>query len=131
MHDDDPRFSNAPRVSGLHPVVYRVLAGCVVWTVAALWLMFSGNSETNFQIAAVTFFGAAFILIPFSMSRIAGAAKAPARYQPFSEWRHNRFETASGTMSAGNAAFLVLLAPLGCASMFTVICALRLFALNG
>src|SRR5690348_3750325 len=106
MHDDDPRFSNAPRVSGLHPVVYRALAGCVLWSVGALWLMFSGNSETNFQIAAVTFFGAAFIAIPLSMSRIAIAGKGASRYPPFSEWRHARFDTASGPMSAGRAAFL-------------------------
>jgi hypothetical protein len=64
------------------------------------------------------------------MSRIAIAGKGASRYPPFSEWRHARFDTASGPMTAGRAAFLVLLAPLGVASMFTVISALRLFALN-
>ncbi|HET9149908.1 MAG TPA: hypothetical protein VFO61_05440 [Alphaproteobacteria bacterium] len=131
MHDDDPRFSNAPRVSGLHPVVYRTLAGCVVWWVGALWLLFSHDSETAFQIAAVTFFAASFVAMPWSLRRIAMAGKPAVQYPPFSEWRHARFETASGSMSAGDAAFLVLLAPIGVTAMITIISALHLFALNG
>jgi hypothetical protein len=131
MHDDDLRLSNVPRVTGLHPVVYRALAGCVLWSVGALWIFFTRNSETAFQIVAVTFFAIAFVAMPWSLWRIATAGKPAVQYPPFSEWRHARFETASGSMTAGSAAMLVLLAPLAVASMITVISALRLLALYG
>ena len=131
MHDDDPRLSNVPRVTALHPVVYRALAGCVVWTVGAFWVLFSRESETMFQIAVVTFFAAAFVATPYWMRHIATQGKPATQHLPLSEWRHARFETAAGTVAAGEAAMLVLLAPLACAIGLTAVSALHLFALKG
>lgn len=123
--DDDRHLSNLPRVSGLHPVVYKTLAGSVVWTVGALFALFSDNSETRLQLAVVAVFAAAFVGVPLWLMRISKVEPDP-RHLPFGEWVNTRFEIAGGSVKAGEAALLVLLAPLSCALGLTAFAFIRL-----
>ena len=129
MHEDR-RLSNVPRVSELHPVVYKALAGCVVWSVAALWVLFSREPEMTLQLAVVTAFAAAFVGIPLWLRHLSMTQPA-SKHLPFAEWSNARFEIVGGTIAAGEAALLVLLAPLSCAIGLTAISIIRLFVVHG
>ncbi|HTI88272.1 MAG TPA: hypothetical protein VL966_16840 [Alphaproteobacteria bacterium] len=128
---DDARFSNVPRVGELHPVIYEVLAGSVVWTVVALTALFSTDSETSLMLAVVGGFAAAFVGIPLWLRKIARSKRAQSKPLPFREWIHARFEVLGGTMAAGEAALLVLLAPVSLAMGLTVASVIRLYIAQG
>jgi uncharacterized membrane protein len=76
---------NVPQHVDLHPAVYRLLAGSVLWMVLAVWLAFGTDAYTALQLAVVVAFALAFLLTPLWLSRIA-PARAGQTGTPFREW---------------------------------------------
>ncbi|MGE5537063.1 MAG: hypothetical protein ACM30I_00480 [Gemmatimonas sp.] len=130
MHDE-ARFSNVPRVTELHPVITNILAGSVVWTVAAMAALFSTDAETSLQLAVVGGFAAAFVGFPLWLARIGATRATAPKPLPFREWIHTRFEILGGTVAAGEAALLVLLAPVSLAAGLTVASVIRFVVAQG
>jgi hypothetical protein len=126
MHDE-ARFSNLPRVSALHPAIYKALTGSLVWTVGSFAALFSTGREPAFMVALVAFCGAAFLAVPYWLKHIAqaGAGAPEPRALPLREWLDARFEIAGGTVAAREAAALILLAPVTLAAALTIISVIR------
>jgi hypothetical protein len=130
MHEE-ARFANVPRVTELHPAVRWTLLGSVVWTVAALVALFSTDPETSMTLGVVGGFATAFVGIPLWLRAISRTKAVAPRPLPLHEWIHARFELLDGTVAAGEAALLVLLAPVSLAIGMTVAAVIRLIIAHG
>lgn len=102
---------NVPQHVHLHPRVYGMLAGSVLWMVLAVWLAFGSDAYTALQLTVVVGFALAFLVTPFCISRIASARTAQAK-TPFRDWLDHDFETDTGTLPTRDATVMILVAPL-------------------
>ncbi|HEY2135303.1 MAG TPA: hypothetical protein VGH49_05410 [Xanthobacteraceae bacterium] len=113
---------------GLHPVIYKALAGLALWLVVSAWLFFGGPGYVTFLLAVVTGFFLMAAAIPFLLWRTwrknapqdaAGnpvSAEADDSNPAFSEWWWGEFDTWHGRVEGWDAAVEVLL-PLGAAAV--------------
>jgi hypothetical protein len=111
---------NVPQHADLHPRVYGMLAGSVLWMVLAAWLAFGSDGYTALQLVVVVGFALAFLLTPFCLSRLA-PARAARDATPFRDWLDHDFETNTGTVRTRDAAVMILVAPLAGAIGLTAI----------
>lgn len=111
---------NVPSELSLHPTVYKALAGCVVWIVAATFLFFGRDSYTTLQLAIVAFFCAAFLILPFALWAIWYRENPQPKAPAFSQWATHELQTASGPVEGREAAIMILLAPMSVALGITV-----------
>lgn len=114
----------------LHPVVYGLLIGSTVWVVLAFWLFFSHDAYTAFQLVIVTFFMAMFIGVPVAMVRTARKPAKPNQVS-FGDWRAGDLQTYTGPVPAGQAALMVLIAPMAAVVGITAISAIAYMAAMG
>jgi len=104
---------------GLHPAIYKALAGFALWMVIAAWIFFSGQGYASFILTVVTGFFLIAAAIPFLIWRVwrtRSNASAEIRKPPFSDWLRGEFETWQGRVESRDAAVEVLL-PLGIAAI--------------
>ena len=105
---------------GLHPAIYKALAGFALWMVIAAWIFFSGQGYASFILTVVTGFFLIAAAIPFLIWRVwrtrSNASAAEIRKPPFSDWLRGEFETWQGRVESRDAAVEVLL-PLGIAAI--------------
>jgi hypothetical protein len=94
----------------LHPAVWAAMAGTVVWTVLAVWLIFGGTGDTALSLVVVTFFFAAFMGVPFVLWRASPRAKRVERTS-FRTWLQGEFEADRGVISTRDACAMALLLP--------------------
>ncbi len=123
VHDDardDARLDDLQhdRFDGLHPAIYKALAGFALWMVIAAWVSFSGQGYASLVLAVVTGFFLVAGGIPFIFWRVwrttdAGRAE---RKPAFSDWWRGEVETWQGRVEGWDAAVEVLL-PLGIAAV--------------
>lgn len=105
---------------GLHPAIYKALAGFALWMVIAAWIFFSGQGYASFILTVVTGFFLIAAAIPFLIWRVwrtrSNPSAAEIRKPPFSDWLRGEFETWQGRVESREAAVEVLL-PLGIAAI--------------
>jgi len=102
---------NIPQHVDLHPAVYRMLAGSVLWMVLAVWLAFGADAYTALQLAVVVVFAMAFVLTPLCLSRFSVARRAP-QTTGFRDWLDHDFDTYTGPVRTRDATVMILVAPL-------------------
>ena len=110
---------------GLHPAIYKALAGLALWLVIAAWVFFGTQGYyASFAVAVATGFFLVATAIPYVLWRVWGstspegqAEKAKAGAKPaFSEWWRGEIETWQGSVEGWDAAVEVLM-PLGVAAL--------------
>lgn len=124
---------NVPQHVDLHPGVYRLLAGSVVWMVLAAWLAFGADAYTALQLAVVVGFALAFLVTPFVLGRLSAArpARVARSDTRFREWLDHDFDTNTGSVRARDAAIMILVAPLAGAIGLTAIGLVAWLAASG
>jgi hypothetical protein len=110
MSENDLRH-NVARHADLHPAVYRLLAGSVLWMVLAVWLVFGADAYTALQLAVVVVFALVFLLTPLCL-RLLSPARDAQPERPFREWLDHDFETNTGVVRTRDATVMILVAPL-------------------
>lgn len=110
--------SHDPSFDGLHPAIYKALAGFALWMVVAAWVFFSGQGYASFLLTMVTAFFLMAAGLPFVLWRLwrKSAPATRADQVPFSRWWRGEFETWQGRVESWDAAIEVLL-PLGIAAI--------------
>lgn len=104
--------------TGLHPAVYGLLAGCVLWIVAAAWFFFAVEPYGALQIAVVAFLAVAFLLTPLVLARSSGARPGPGSFR---DWLQGELEVADGSVSGETALAMILCAPVAGAAGITIV----------
>jgi hypothetical protein len=122
---------NIPTERGLHPAVYGALIGCTVWILAAFWIFFGHDTYTGLQLAVSTFFCAMFVGVPVCLWQISRAAASDAGRTKWREWASHEFETIYGPVEGGQAAVMVLLAPVAIALGITSVSLIAYLAARG
>lgn len=122
---------NHPTETALHPHVNLALLGTLVWSLAAIWLAFAGESYLTLQLAIVTFLAIMVGLVPYALYRLWQDQHRPAAAKSFQEWAGHEFQTASGPVEGKEAAVMVLLAPVAVALGLTVMSVIAVMAANG
>jgi hypothetical protein len=115
---------------GLHPAIYKALAGLALWLVIAAWVFFGTQGYyASFAVAVVTGFFLVAAAIPYVLWRVwrnaspeGQAERTAERTRPggakptFPEWWHGQIETWQSTVEGWDAAVEVLM-PLGVAAL--------------
>ena len=117
----DARFHELEpaRFDGLHPAIYKALAGFALWMVVAAWVSFSGQGYASFALAVITGFFLVAAAIPFIFWRVwrkTDEGRSDGAKPAFSDWWRGEFETWQGRVEGWDAAVEVLL-PLGVAAI--------------
>jgi hypothetical protein len=118
MASDIARYERPP-ADDLHPVIYKALAGLVLWLVIAAWVFFGGQDYAGLDLAVVTGFFLIAAAIPYVMWRVWRSTSAPETRQnkaSFSDWWHGELDTWQGRVEGWDASVEVLL-PLGIAAV--------------
>lgn len=104
---------NVPVNRNLHPAIYGVLAGAVLWITLAVWVFFGRDAYTALQLAVVAAFAIAFAVTPAVLWKLSAAKREEAK--PLRDWFDGEFDTYTGPVHGAHAAVMVLLAPAACA----------------
>jgi hypothetical protein len=103
---------NRPVVTGLHPVIYRIILGLCVWLVCSAWA-FVGPGYTGLVLTVVSLFVAVVVLITVILSRILQRDKRRraemAITSRLTDWLAGDFDAWTGRLRATEAAVEVLL----------------------
>ena len=106
MHDDALRHDR-PVSRQLHPFVYRILIGLVLWFAFAAW-GFARDGYSDYLVAVVTGVCLVAVALPYVMSRIwrrSPEGNAVQRHRKsFVEWTASDLEADQDRMSATHAA---------------------------
>ena len=114
----------------LHPLVPRIALGLIVWSVAAVWILFDHSYYALLLHGVVTFLVGAFVVVPWVLMRLGRKSKAPPSPK-FGDWAHGKFDTASGPMDAREAAIMVLLLPMAVAIGITAFGLIEFLTITG
>ena len=110
-HDTSRR--NRRQSLDVHPVIRRLGIGTILWTVAAIWILFNHSYYGVLLFGVVTLLVAVFVAVPWLLFRLG--RRDDASEQSFRDWMDSDFDTASGPVDAREAAVLILLVPLSIA----------------
>jgi hypothetical protein len=87
---------NRPVSDGLHPLVYKAMAGFALWFALSAWIFFGVADYIGLALAVVSFFLFITVAVPFAIwqawrgSQISGARQGS---QTFRDWAAGEFET--------------------------------------
>jgi hypothetical protein len=105
--------------------------GAILWTVAAIWILFNHSYYGVLIFGVVTLLVAIFVAVPWLLLRLGRRQRHDAGGQTFRDWMDSDFDTASGPIDAREAAVLILLVPLSIAIGMTTFGILALLSARG
>lgn len=114
----------------VHPVIRQLGIATILWTVAAIWILFSHSYYGILLFGVVTFLVGIFVAVPWLLSRL-GRRRRDTRAPTFKEWTDSEFDTASGPIDAREAAVLILLVPISIAVGMTAFGVLAFLSAKG
>jgi hypothetical protein len=104
---------NTPVSQGLHPLVYKSVAGLALWFVLSVWVLFNRGPYMVLSIAAITGFFIIVVAIPtviwLTWRKSTRGATLPGQERSFLDWSHREFQTWTGPLSGREAATQVIL----------------------
>jgi hypothetical protein len=104
---------NRPVSGALHPLVYKAIAGLVLWYVLSVWILFSSSGYTELLFAMVTVLFFMAVAIPFALWLVWRQDRESdmprGEGNSFRDWAHGEFETWQGRLNGANAAIEILL----------------------
>jgi hypothetical protein len=122
--------TNRRRSASVHPVVARLGIGTIVWTLGAIWVLFSRSYYGILLFGVVTFLVGVFVTLPWLLFRF-GRNNAGPSVPTFRNWLDGDFETGNGPIDAREAAVLILLVPFSIAIGMTAFGILAFLSARG
>ncbi len=111
MTPDTPHESRP--LQGLHPLVYKGVAGLALWFVLSVWVLFDRGPYMPLTIAAITGFFIIVVAIPtliwLTWRKSTRARPLPGQDRSFLDWTHHEFQTWTGPLSGREAATQIIL----------------------
>jgi hypothetical protein len=124
MSDTAPTASRqvTGQATGIHPVVFEIAIGAVLWFLAVVWIAFAGNGGVNLDLAIVTLFCAIFVsLFLLVASLTEGDSRWPTRQTSFSEFLDSDVAIGGETMRGRDVLIEIALVPVVLAFAATLI----------
>ena len=110
---------NRALIARLHPSIYKIIIGLVVWTVLAAW-GFGLSSYSEFYLTVVTLFlimATGLVTVLWRISRRGrGTGLDKGRDRSFDDWLRGEVDTGGSTLR-GRDAFAQILLPIGAAAV--------------
>jgi hypothetical protein len=121
--------ANRPLWDHVHPAIRRIALGLIVWTVGAVWVLFSHSYYGPLLYGVVTLLVGFFVLLPMVLLRMGrqGTEHSPS----FGDWMNGQFDTASGPIEAREAAIMILLIPMAVAFGMTALGVIEFLTAEG
>jgi hypothetical protein len=100
-----------PSHDGLHPAIYKTLAGLVLWLIISVWIFFSRGQYMALNVVPVSGILIVMVGIPFIIwsSWRRQRLDQPPGSESFRDWTRDKFQTSTGPLSGREAATLILL----------------------
>ena len=111
--------ANRPVWDHVHPAIRKIALGLIVWTLGAVWVLFSHSYYGPLLYGVVTLLVGLFVLLPIVLLRMGRRDESPS--SSFANWLNGRFDTASGPIEAREAAVMILLIPMAVAVGMTAL----------
>jgi len=108
------RSRDRARSSQLHPMVYKIAGGLLIWMILAAWGFFSDAGYSGLALAVITGFAILVLSVPFQMWRLWHrqrehvTQRLPDSSRPFLDWAHGRLDVWQGSLKGSEAALLAL-----------------------
>lgn len=118
---DSPRSGYGSVPGSEFPVaLYITVLAAFAWVVIASWLAFGRDNGVDLDLAIASVLGLVFFALPIILCRVAAARSNKPR-EAQNHFFSSRVETATGSLTGGEAWLQVLLIPLALAFAATVI----------
>jgi hypothetical protein len=110
IHINQSKDSRHRIARRLHPRVYALMIGLVLWLVLSVWL-FAGNGIADYLLVIVSGFIVIAVALPLILSRVTRIDDAADDDEPqsFRDWSAADFDTWQGRLSGAQAATQILL----------------------
>jgi hypothetical protein len=100
------------QATGIHPIVFEIAIGAVLWFIAVVWTAFAGTGGIDFYLAIVTLFCAMFVsLFVLVASLTTGDSRWPARQTSFSAFLDSDVAIGGETMRGRDVLIEIALVP--------------------
>jgi hypothetical protein len=110
------------QTAGIHPIVFKIAIGAVLWFLVVVWTAFAGKGEVDFDLAIVTLFCAIFVsLFVLVASLTAGDSRWPTRQTSFRAFLDSDVAVAGETMRGRDVLIEIALVPVVLAFAATLI----------
>jgi hypothetical protein len=110
------------QATGIHPIVFEIAIGAVLWFIAVVWTAFAGTGGIDFYLAIVTLFCAMFVsLFVLVASLTRGDQRWPARQTSFSAFLDSDVAIGGETMRGRDVLIEIALVPVVLAFAATLI----------
>jgi len=107
------------QATGIHPIVFEIAIGAVLWFIVVVWTAFAGKGGIDFYLAIVTLFCAMFVLLVASLA--TGDQRWPARQTSFSAFLDSDVAIGGETMRGRDVLIEIALVPVVLAFAATLI----------
>jgi hypothetical protein len=110
------------QAAGIHPIVFEIAIGAVLWFLVVVWTAFGGNGGIDLDLAIVTVFCAIFVsLFVLVASLTTGDRRWPARQTSFSAFLDSDVAIAGELMRGRDVLIEIALVPVVLAFAATLI----------
>jgi hypothetical protein len=112
----------AGKTTGVHPVVFKIAIGAVLWFLVVVWTAFAGKGGIDFYLTIVTLFCALFVsLFVLVASFTTGDQRWPGRQTSFRAFLDSDVGIGSETMHGRDVLIEIALMPVVLAFAATLI----------
>jgi hypothetical protein len=113
---------HAENASGVHPVVFKIAIGAVLWFLIVVWTAFAGKGGIDFYLTIVTLFCALFVsLFVLVASFTTADSRWPGRPTSFRKFLDSDVGIGSETMHGRDVLIEIALMPVVLAFAATLI----------
>jgi hypothetical protein len=110
------------QATGIHPIVFEIAIGAVLWFIAVVWIAFAGRGGIDFYLTIVTLFCAMFVsLFLLVASFTTGDQRWPGRQTSFRTFLDSDVGIGSETMHGRDVLIEIALMPVVLAFAATLI----------
>jgi hypothetical protein len=110
------------QATGIHPIVFEIAIGAVLWFIAVAWTAFAGSGGIDLDLTIVTLFCAIFVaLFLLVASFTAGDQRWPTQQKSFSAFLDSDVAIGGETMRGRDVLIEIALVPVVLAFAATLI----------
>jgi hypothetical protein len=122
MSDTASKHHVAGNATGVHPVVFKIAIGAVLWFLVVVWTAFAGRGGIDFYLTIVTLFCAMFVsLFVLVASFTTADSRWPGRQTSFRKFLDSDVGIGSETMHGRDVLIEIALMPVVLAFAATLI----------